>query len=119
MDGKKVTTVDAYISTYPEEVREKLELIRKTIRESAPGAVESISYGMPAFKLNNKPLAYFAAMKSHYGFYPTPSGIESFTEVLKDYKTSKGAIQFPMDKPLPLDLIKRIVKSRVKEVGGA
>lgn len=89
--------------------------IRQTIKETAPEAVESISYGMPAYKLNNKPLVYFAGYKNHIGFYPTPSGIESFDSDLAKYKYAKGSVQFPINEPMPLALIKKIVKFRVNE----
>ena len=86
-----------------------------TVRESAPKAEETISYGMPAFKFNGKSLVYFAAHKNHVGFYPTSSPIEYFQKELSPFKTSKGAVQFPLDKPIPYDLVKKIVKFRVKE----
>jgi len=104
----------AYISTFPESVRLVLEQVRAAIREAAPDAVEVISYGMPAFK-QKRVLVYYAAHKNHIGFYPTPSGIEQFKTRLAGYKTSRGAIQFPLDKPMPLDLIKEIVRFRVEE----
>lgn len=107
-------SVDAYIVTFTEPVQEKLGELRATIREVAPEAVEKISYGMPAYMLNG-PLVYFAAYQNHIGFYPTPSGIQAFQEELGDYKTSKGAVQFPIDHPLPLDLIRRIVRFRSEE----
>jgi len=91
-----------------------LETIRRTIKEAAPQAQETISYQMPAFKLNGV-LVYFAAHKNHLGFYPAPSGIAAFKNELSAYSPSKGAVQFPLDKPMPLDLIKRIVEFRVKE----
>jgi uncharacterized protein YdhG (YjbR/CyaY superfamily) len=107
-------TIDEYISGFPPEVQEKLILLRKVIKESAPDAEEKISYQMPAFTLNGI-LVYFAAFKDHIGFFPTASGIEAFKQELSEYKWSKGTIQFPMDKPLPYDLVKRIVKFRVAE----
>jgi uncharacterized protein YdhG (YjbR/CyaY superfamily) len=114
MENKKsYSNIDEYINMYTGSIKEKLELLRKTIKNIVPEAVETISYQMPAFKLN-KVLVYFAAFKNHIGFYPTPSAITKFEEELKLYKTSKGAIQFPLDKPLPLDLIKKIVEFRVK-----
>jgi uncharacterized protein YdhG (YjbR/CyaY superfamily) len=91
-----------------------MEKMRKAIKEEAPQATEAISYQMPTFKLNGN-LVHFAAYKKHIGFYPTPSAIEAFREKLSSYKTSKGAIQFPIDKSLPIDLIKDMVKYRVKE----
>jgi uncharacterized protein YdhG (YjbR/CyaY superfamily) len=107
-------TVEEYIRRYPPEVQAKLAALRATIRSAAPAAQEKISYGMPAYMLNG-PLLYFGAFKSHIGFYPTAEGIETFKEELKGYKNSKGTVQFPMDKPLPLELITRIVKHRVEE----
>ena len=88
--------------------------MRRTIREAAPDAVEAISYQMPTFKLNGN-LVHFAAYKNHIGFYPTPSGVEAFREELSAYKVSKGAIQFPIDQPMPLDLVRRIVQFRVAQ----
>lgn len=106
--------IDEYILTFPDEVQEKLTELRKTIIESAPESIEKISYQMPTFFLNGN-LVHFAAYKNHIGFYPTPSGIEQFKNELKNYKTSKGAVQFPIDKPLPKKLIEKIVKFRVNE----
>jgi uncharacterized protein YdhG (YjbR/CyaY superfamily) len=108
-------TVDEYIDASPEPVREKLETMRAAIRKAAPGAEESISYGMPAYKLRKKPLVYFAAFKSHIGFYATPTGHAEFAQELSTYKQGKGSVQFPLDKPLPIDLISRITKFRVAE----
>ncbi len=112
--GKAPKSIDEYISKFPEEVQEKLEGIRGTIREAAPGAKEVISYGMPAFR-RNRVLVYFAAHKAHIGFYPTSSGISNFREELSGYKQSKGAVQFPLDEDIPLELVRRIVRFRVKE----
>lgn len=116
MEHKKATykSTDEYISQFPPGIREKLETIRKVIKESAPDAEEKISYQMPAFALNGI-LVYFAAFKDHIGFFPTAGGVAAFKDELAGYKTSKGTIQFPMDKPLPYDLISRIVKFRVAE----
>ena len=107
-------TIDEYIKTFPADIQSILKKIRQTIQEAAPDAVEVISYQMPAFKLNGI-LVYFAAHKNHIGFYPTSSGIKAFKVELEPYKSSKGAVQFPLDKPIPLDLVKRIVVFRVKE----
>jgi uncharacterized protein YdhG (YjbR/CyaY superfamily) len=107
--------IDEYIITFPAEVQKILEQIRTIIRENAPGAEESISYGMPAFKLHNKPLVYFAGYKNHIGFYATPTGHEEFTKELAGYKQGKGSVQFPLDKPIPFDLIGRIVAYRAIE----
>ena len=118
-DEKKasaIRTVDEYIAGFPEEIQILLEKFRNTIRQAAPEATESISWEMPAYKLVGKPLVYFAGHKQHIGFYPIPSGIEAFKEELTEYKQSgKGTVQFPYKKPLPLDLIKRMVAFRVQE----
>jgi uncharacterized protein YdhG (YjbR/CyaY superfamily) len=106
-------SIDEYISTFPPYIQELLQQIRATIYEAAPQAEETLSYQMPAFKQNGV-LVYFAAFRQHIGFYPTQSGVEAFKHKLSDYKTSKGAIQFPLDQPLPLDLIAEIVRFRVK-----
>lgn len=106
--------VDAYISGFPGNVRELLQKLRIIIKKQAPGAEEILSYQMPAFTFNGV-LVYFAGYKNHIGFYPTSSGIKAFQDELSGYKWSKGAIQFPLDKPLPTGLIKRIVKYRIAE----
>ncbi|WP_066307091.1 iron chaperone [Bacillus sp. FJAT-29814] len=106
--------IDEYILEYPKEVQEILKTIRRVIKEAAPNAVEKISYQMPTFVLNGN-LVHFAAFKNHIGFYPTPSGINAFKQELTGYKTSKGAIQFPLEKPIPYELISQIVKFRVAE----
>jgi uncharacterized protein YdhG (YjbR/CyaY superfamily) len=107
--------IDAYISTFPEKVQILLRQIRHTINQAAPEAVESISYGMPAFKTEGKPLVYFAAFKNHIGFYATPTGHKEFEKELSKYKQGKGSVQFPIDKALPLELIFKITKFRVRE----
>lgn len=107
-------SVDGYIKSFPLEIQSVLDKIRKTISDNAPNAIESISYGIPAYKLNGKPLVYFAACKNHIGFYATPSGHSEFVQELSGYKQGKGSVQFPIDK-VPYDLIKRIVFFRVKE----
>ena len=107
-------TIDEYISDFPDDVRTRLERIRQTIRKAAPGSVEAIVYRMPTFRLNGN-LVHFAAFKKHIGFYPTPSGIVNFKRELASYVTSKGAIQFPLDRPVPYALIGRIVRFRAKE----
>ena len=111
---KKFQTIDEYISEFPEDIQEILEKMRKVIQEAAPEAEEAISYGMPTFKLNGN-LVHFAAYKNHIGFYPAPSGIEAFKEEISEYKSSKGAVQFPLDKAIPYDLVEKIVIFRVKE----
>jgi uncharacterized protein YdhG (YjbR/CyaY superfamily) len=107
-------SVDEYIATFPEEIQARLEEMRAAIRDAAPEAAERISYQMPTFALHGN-LVHFAAHKNHIGFYPTPSGIEAFKDELSGYETSKGAVQFPLGEPLPLELIGRIVRFRVKE----
>ena len=109
-----VTNIDEYIATFPPGVQAVLQKIRETIHEAAPEAVETINYGIPTFVLKGN-LVHFAAFKNHIGFYPTPSGIEAFKKALADYKGSKGAVQFPLDKPVPFDLVEKIVKFRVAE----
>ncbi len=107
-------TVDEYIALHPASIQEGLELIRKTIKKAAPGAEERISYQMPAYRLNGM-LVFFAATKTHYGFYPTSGPVAAFREKLRAYKTSKGTIRLPLDKPIPVKLITEIVKWQVKE----
>jgi len=111
----KFSTIDEYIAVQDDDRKPVLQQFRKIIKAAAPKAEEVISYGMPAFKQGSV-LVYFAAMKEHYGFYPTSKPMEVFKDKLKPYKTSKGAIQFPVDKPLPQKLITEIVKYRLKEV---
>jgi uncharacterized protein YdhG (YjbR/CyaY superfamily) len=117
MKNEKIRSgnVDNYISDFPEEIQSILEKIRTTIRKAAPGALEMISYGIPAFKFQGQPLVYFAAFKNHIGFYPTPKGIEEFEKELSVYKQGKGSVQFPIDKPMPLKLIGKIVKYRMNK----
>ncbi len=109
------TTINEYIQTFPPEIQDILAKIRQTIHQTAPEAVEAITYQMPTFKLKGKNLVYFAAFKKHIGFYPLPSGIKSFEKELAPYARSKGTVQFPLDKPIPYDLIEKIVRFRVKE----
>jgi uncharacterized protein YdhG (YjbR/CyaY superfamily) len=110
----KPGSFEEYIVAFPVETQKRLELIRKTIKKAAPQAVEVISYGMPSFKLNGQ-LLYFAAFKNHIGFYPMATGLEAFSSLLSEYKWAKGSIQFPLSKPIPLDLITNIVRFRVQE----
>jgi uncharacterized protein YdhG (YjbR/CyaY superfamily) len=112
----KFNSVDEYISSFPPIIQENLILIRQSIKKTAPEAKESISYDMPAYKLNGRILVYFAAFKNHVGFYPLPSSIELFKADLSKYKHAKGSVQFPLNEPMPLELIKRIVKFRKEEV---
>jgi uncharacterized protein YdhG (YjbR/CyaY superfamily) len=107
-------TIDEYIKTFPPEIQSILEKMRLTIRKAAPEATEAISYRMPTFKLNGN-LVHFAAYKQHIGFYPTPSGIEAFKTELSPYEGARGSVRFPLDKPIPFDLVARIVIFRVKE----
>ena len=116
MQQTKAATVDAYIAAFPKSTQTLLKQVRKTIRDAAPEAVEGISYGMPGYKLNGKPLVYFGGYEHHIGFYATPSGHAEFDKALSKYKQGKGSVQFPIDEPMPLELIARIVKFRVKEV---
>jgi len=106
--------INEYIAAFPQNVQQTLEKLRVTIKKAAPKAEEVISYQMPAFKYHGI-LVYFAGYKKHIGFYPTSSGIAAFKQEFSNYKWSKGAVQFPIDKPLPISLITRIVKFRVKE----
>lgn len=110
----EIKTIDDYLSICPVAIRNTLIELRNTIKKAAPDSEEKISYQMPAFFLNG-PLVYFSAQKGHIGFYPTPSGVEAFKEELSEYVTSKGAVRFPYEKPLPLKLISEIVKFRVIE----
>ena len=111
---KKPETIDEYIAGFTPLIQEKLEQIRQTIRDAAPAAEESINYGIPTFKLNGN-LVHFGGFKNHVGFYPAPSGILAFEKELSKYEGAKGSVQFPHDKPLPLSLVSKIVKFRVKE----
>jgi len=117
MDSSAPANIDEYIAGFPEPVQTLLQQVRATIREAAPHAQEAINYAMPAFRLNGN-LVYFAAFKKHIGFYATPTGHEAFKDELSAYKEGKGSVQFPLDKPLPLDLIRRIVAFRVEENAG-
>lgn len=107
-------TIDEYISQFPMDIQEKLQQLRTVIKEEAPQAAEKISYQMPTFYLNGN-LVHFAAFKNHIGFYPAPSGIAAFAEQLSQYKSAKGSVQFPLDEPLPLELVREIVRYRVQE----
>jgi uncharacterized protein YdhG (YjbR/CyaY superfamily) len=108
-------TIDDYIAGCPPDVQELLQHVRNTIKAAAPEATETMSYGLPTFDLGGRHLVHFAAFKNHIGLYPTPSGIEAFEEELRPYKSGRGSVQFPLDRPLPLDLIARIVEFRVLE----
>lgn len=111
---RKFKSIEEYIDTFPKNVRDILQKLRQTIKVAAPEAEETISYQMPAFKLNGI-LVWFAAFKNHIGFYPKVSAIEAFNEKLTGYKVSKGTIQFPLKEPIPYELVAEIVKFRVQE----
>jgi uncharacterized protein YdhG (YjbR/CyaY superfamily) len=116
MNAKKArpTSIDEYIHAAPKEARKKLSEMRSCIRKAAPGAEESLKWGMPAFSYR-RILVTFAAFKRHIGFYPTPSAVNAFAKELTKYATAKGSIQFPLEKPLPLPLIRKITAFRVRE----
>lgn len=116
MEKKKAgfTSIDEYIASFPADVQERLQQMRAVIREAAPEAQEKISYQMPTFFLHGN-LVHFAAFKNHIGFYPAPRGIEAFKDELAAYEGAKGSVQFPLDQPLPLDLVRRIVQFRVAD----
>ena len=111
----KQTNVYEYIKSFPKSTQTLLKQVRKAIKENALGAEEMIAYGMPGYKLNKKPLVYFAGYANHIGFYATPNGHEKFAKELSKYKQGKGSVQFPIDEPMPIDLIIKIVKFRVTE----
>jgi uncharacterized protein YdhG (YjbR/CyaY superfamily) len=117
MDSNKsgFYSIDEYIATFPKDIQKILQEVRAAIKAAAPEAEEKISYQMPTFTLNGSNLVHFAAFKKHIGFYPTPSGIEAFQKELSVYKGAKGSVQFPIDEPMPLKLISRIVNFRVVE----
>ena len=111
---KRFETIDEYITTFPRKVQDILEELRQTIQDSAPDAKETISYQIPTFKLNGN-LVHFAAWKSHVGFYPGSSAISEFKKELSHYEVARGTVRFPINEPIPFDLIRKIVKYRVKE----
>lgn len=113
-EKKNFTNIDEYIATFPEDIQQILRQMRAVIHAAAPEAEEAISYAMPTFKLNGN-LVHFAAFKNHIGFYPTPSGTEAFQQQLSPYKAAKGSVQFPLNQPIPYDLVTQIVKFRVQE----
>lgn len=112
---QKAATVEEYIASFPSDVQERLNQMRKTIKEAAPEANEGILYGMPGYKYLGKPLVYFAGYVNHIGFYATPTGHASFAKELSKYKQGKGSVQFPLSEKLPIALVKRITKFRVEE----
>ncbi len=111
-------TIDEYIQTFPPEVQARLQKVRQTIRKAAPQAVEGISYQMPAFKLHGQNLVYFAGYKRHIGFYPVPSGVPALEKELAPFVQGRGSVQFPLDRPLPYELVKKIVAYRLKGILG-
>jgi uncharacterized protein YdhG (YjbR/CyaY superfamily) len=118
MTTSQFQNIDAYIATFPKEIQALLEQVRETIQNIAPDAKEAIKYAMPTFMLNCKNLVHFAAFKNHIGFYATPSGHLEFKVALAPYKSGKGSVQFPIDSPMPLDLIARMVQFRVDKIMG-
>lgn len=113
-DQETAETIDEYIAEFPKEIQERLHAIRSTIRKAAPDAKEAIKYRIPTFIFCGN-LVHFAAFKHHIGFFPTASGIANFKPELAAYKSAKGSVQFPLDQPVPFELIRKIVKFRVKE----
>jgi uncharacterized protein YdhG (YjbR/CyaY superfamily) len=109
-------SIDDYIAEFPAETQRVLEELRSLIRATAPGATEAISYAIPTFDLDGRHLVHFAGYAKHVGFYPTSGGMEAFEPELARYKRSKGSVQFPLEQPLPTDLIRRMVDSRVRQV---
>src|SRR5881409_2076033 len=114
--AKKFETMDEYVEAFPESVRSILERLRDTVRKVASEALESISYDMPTFKLSGERLVYFSAWKNHIGFYSIPEGNEAFKKELSPYAGEKGSLRFPLDKPIPYDLVKKIVMFRMREI---
>lgn len=114
----KVNSIDEYIETFPENIQAVLHQVRKTIKAAAPKAGEKISYGIPTFTMNGKYLIYFAGWKSHISIYPIPVGDDAFNQEVAPYVSGKGTLKFPLDKPIPLKLITKIVKLKVAEHSG-
>lgn len=112
---RPTATIDEYIAGFPAETQRALAEIRALVKSTAPNATETISYAIPTFDLNGRHLVHFAGYAKHIGFYPIPTGIEAFKDELEPYKQGKGSVQFPLDQPLPVDLIRRVVEFRVKE----
>jgi uncharacterized protein YdhG (YjbR/CyaY superfamily) len=113
--GAAPGSIDEYIAGFAPDARKRLEQMRATIRAAAPDATETISYAMPTFDLNGRHLVHFAGFAKHIGFYPVPTGIAAFKDELSPYKQGKGSVQFPLDRPLPTDVVRRIVRFRVEE----
>jgi len=116
MQSLTFSNIDEYIALWPVDVQRMLVEVRDTIKEIVPDAEEAIKYGIPTFVLNGKNLVHFSAFKNHIGFYPAPTAMEAFAKDLSGYKTGKGSVQFPIDKAMPLKLIAKIVKWRLKEI---
>ncbi len=114
--SKQIISINEYIVRFPKNVQTILEELRQIIRELTPEAEGTMNYGIPTFKLNGMNLVHFAAFKNHIGFYPTPSAIVAFKKELAPYKQAKGSVQFPIDESIPFDIIKKMVKFRMKEV---
>ncbi|CAG5018932.1 hypothetical protein DYBT9275_06103 [Dyadobacter sp. CECT 9275] len=114
MPHSKPESIDSYIAGFPADIQQILEVVRTTVRSAAPDSVEVISYDMPGFKLHGGYIAHFAAFKKHIGFYPAPTGVPEFEKDLAFYKIGKGSVQFPFDKPMPLELITKITKFNVQ-----
>ncbi len=112
--ANKYKNVEEYITGFPKEIQKILKAVRTVVKKTAPKAEEGIAYGMPAYKLNGKPLAYFAAFPKHLGFYATPNAHTNFAKELSKYKQGKGSVQFPIDKPIPLSLIEKMVRYNIK-----
>lgn len=115
---KRHQTIDEYVASFPPEVRKILQQVREVIRESAPGAVETISYQIPTFQLDGTYLVYFAGWKNHISLYPVPAGTGEFAERLAPYQTGKGTVKFPLKEPIPFDLVREIVRFRIQEAEG-
>lgn len=115
MGTSQIKTIDRYIKTFPPDVRSILEKMRQTIQEVIPDATESIGYAIPAFKLNSRYVVYFAGWKQHVSIYPIPSGDKTFQKQISPYVAGRGTVKFPLDKPIPYELVKKIVKFLVKE----
>lgn len=116
MPRSTAQTIDEYIAEFPEQTRRALEEVRAAVREIAPDAVETVSYAIPTFDLRGRHLVHFAGYERHVGFYPSPDGIAAFAAELAGFKTAKGSVQFPLDRPLPLDLVRRMTAYRVERV---
>lgn len=112
------TTIDEYIAEFPDEVQRRLQEVRRIVHETAPDAAETIAYAIPTFDYKRKHLVHFGGFAHHIGFYPTPSGMEEFDAELSTYKRGMGSAQFPLDEPLPVDLIRAIVKFRLDRIDG-